>query len=480
MTNKKTLIVGPPKKIYENIIKDPRFIIYLNWQFSFYDPNSDQVTSISISDLKIDNSESIFSDDDRIWILKMTDVTERWSRGNFNLSIERDDFLLNMIKIRIFLKNNFVNKAIFYTSAPHHIDTSILSASLSFLKIPEYYLDFQKFVGETFLIIKGSNLFSKRQMPFEKLTDYRSDEDLNLLISKKLNKDLLERKNFIHRSYIEKLSWYQKNFYISLIISIFQLIKFKFRLNIHKYSSSNISLKRVLSDMFAQRAFLKYYRKINDYNKFSIVNINSHQPKIIIAASYQPEVSTAPLGGRFVSHIDLILKLRSVGYRKNIYYKEHPDSQLYTRTKIGPTGVGGYRSISYLKTLMSLGVKFLPYNIYLSTLSDCWIVTISGHIAIERSLLGLQTIVAGNPWYEGLPGTISINQVTLDQLKKKPNLECHNLKVSAKDFLKKTLDNICLPKLYGNNEKTNIDLHCHFLNNMCKNNIFIKDINVNN
>jgi hypothetical protein len=466
MIYKKTLIVGPPKKIHEIIYKDPRFIIYLNWQFSFYDLNSNQIISINISDLKIDNREIIFLEDDRFIISKIISMTERWSRGNFQPFLERDDYLLSMVKIRIFLKNNFVNSSVFYTSAPHHIDTSILSASLSSLKIPEYYLDFQKFIGETFLTMEGSNVFFNRQISHKNLTDYKSDEDLSIFVSKKLNKNVLERKKFISSSYIEKLSWYQKSFYISLIITILQLIKLQFKLNINKYSSSNISLRKIFEDNFAQKVFLKYYKKSSNYNKVSIINIDSDQSKIIIAASYQPEVTSVPLGGRFSSHLDIILKLRSLKYNKNIYYKEHPDSQLYNRAQVGTTGVGGYRSISYLKNLMSLGVKCLPLNTFLSDKSDCWIITISGHIAIERSLLGLQTIIAGNPWYLGLPGTISLNQVTLDQLNNKPNQACSNLKISAKNFLKKKLDNNCLPKLYGNNEKANIDLHYRFLKNI--------------
>ena len=39
-------------------------------------------------------------------------------------------------------------------------------------------------------------------------------------------------------------------------------------------------------------------------------------------------------------------------------------------------------------------------------------ITITGTIAIERSLLGLHTLVFGNPWYKGLPGTIHINDIT--------------------------------------------------------------------
>lgn len=39
------------------------------------------------------------------------------------------------------------------------------------------------------------------------------------------------------------------------------------------------------------------------------------------------------------------------------------------------------------------------------------VVTIRGSIALERSILGYKTIIFGNPWFKGLPGTVHIDEI---------------------------------------------------------------------
>jgi hypothetical protein len=72
-----------------------------------------------------------------------------------------------------------------------------------------------------------------------------------------------------------------------------------------------------------------------------------------------------------------------------------------------------FRSIDYYKQLISLGCIFLDNNFDLAINKKnnefLLPVTITGTVAIERSLLGYKTIVAGFPWYQGLPGTLSLS-----------------------------------------------------------------------
>jgi hypothetical protein len=460
MKNNKVLVVVPPKKIYEKIRYDSNYIIYYdNWTFEYFDDETQKIIITSISDLSVDISNLTFLEQDRKMILSMVPVWDRWLRGSFDTELFRDKALLDMVKIRLFLKKKSVKNAIIYTTVPHHIDMSLLSCCLSVLNIPEYYLYEKLLIGNLYLIVKGSILFTKRTIKSEMLTEYQPNKDIDNFIK---YSNLVPTAN-----YITKREWYKTNYYSGLLISITRLIKSFFKVKEHRNVSNNESLRRLLHDFNSQKNFLAYYNS-NSSSYSSIINSKKNEkPNIIIAAHYQPEASTIPIGGRYSSHIDIILKLRSIGYSKDIYYKEHPDTQMYIKPILGSTGIGGYRSIKYLECLLSTGVKFLSFESLISKNYLDWIITISGHIAIERSLLGLQTIVAGHPWFEGMPGTISLDSVDLESILLSPNKPSEEISYNTKNFLLNKMRNNCLPNL-NDNINNGIRAHLDFIMNILK------------
>ena len=81
-------------------------------------------------------------------------------------------------------------------------------------------------------------------------------------------------------------------------------------------------------------------------------------------------------------------------------------------------------------------------------------LTISGSIAIERSLLGLKTIYTGYPWWKGMPGTIHINEIkSLNKLPDKYFNKSNTIKKDAKKFICSKLNyntiHYSLLKLFG-------------------------------
>ena len=48
----------------------------------------------------------------------------------------------------------------------------------------------------------------------------------------------------------------------------------------------------------------------------------------MIAAHFQPEATSFPEGENYYNHISINRKLRSLGYKEEIFYKEHPASQI--------------------------------------------------------------------------------------------------------------------------------------------------------
>ena len=154
------------------------------------------------------------------------------------------------------------------------------------------------------------------------------------------------------------------------------------------------------------------------------------KPFLLLAAHYQPEATSFPEGDKYYNHINIAMLLRKKKYKSNILYKEHPIIYKYLSKYIGLTKVGISRSATYLEILSDLGCKFLPtsFNLSLKDDNDWYVpITITGTIAIERSLAGLHTIYTGNPWYKGLPGTIYIDEIeSLDQI---PHEWCKKIRI---------------------------------------------------
>jgi len=137
------------------------------------------------------------------------------------------------------------------------------------------------------------------------------------------------------------------------------------------------------------------------------------EARLVFYAHYQPEATSNPDGDLYRSSLDVIQKLRSLGFIKPIYYKEHPNINVYWHPLLGPSKVGLYRSHAYLKSLLQLGVCFLSFNDPIPFPPQSMLpVTMTGSIALERSLLGLTTIITGNSWYNQLPGVIHINDIS--------------------------------------------------------------------
>ena len=148
-----------------------------------------------------------------------------------------------------------------------------------------------------------------------------------------------------------------------------------------KKNISNYSVLTHLKQLSQQRDFLRYYNQ----NSLKNLDINLKNSLIIIA-NYQPEGTSFPMGKDNNNHIDILYKLRNLGYKNKIFYKEHHDTQNFYLKIIQNTRVGSARSVDYLKILKKLNVDFLPMNLNVNSkaFDNILPITISGTIAIER------------------------------------------------------------------------------------------------
>lgn len=180
---------------------------------------------------------------------------------------------------------------------------------------------------------------------------------------------------------------------------------------------------RVLNN---QRQALRYLRARVSSRPIESFAEGNGRSTVLIAAHYQPEATSFPEGGAFGNHVDIAIKLRALGLRGPILYREHFASAYYQLPLVHQTLVGVSRSVSYYQQLEQLGCVFVDYSSPLPLDDDAGRallpVTITGTIAVERSLAGLATIVTGHPWYKGLPGTRELNAASsIEQLVTSPS-----------------------------------------------------------
>ena len=82
--------------------------------------------------------------------------------------------------------------------------------------------------------------------------------------------------------------------------------------------------------MWAQRSFVNlYYKRCVSFDNINQAVTTSMPVKLLIAAHYQPEATSFPEGWDYHTHIDIVLKIRSLGYSDSIFYKEHYGTKFY-------------------------------------------------------------------------------------------------------------------------------------------------------
>ena len=104
MIENKILLINPPERLRSEVLKKSNFIVYDKWFFFYFDNKKNKLTKISISKLPINYDKILFSKNDRKSILTMRPIWERWLRGSFDLDIFTNTALIDISKIRQFIK----------------------------------------------------------------------------------------------------------------------------------------------------------------------------------------------------------------------------------------------------------------------------------------------------------------------------------------------------------------------------------------
>jgi len=167
--------------------------------------------------------------------------------------------------------------------------------------------------------------------------------------------------------------------------------------------------------MISQKRAIKYLERKVCHENFGAILEKNKEPALLVVAHFQPEATSFPEGGDLNNHIDIVVKLRTLGYTAPILYKEHIGSTHYFAPIVHQTRVGMCRSVFYYQKLEELGCIFVGPRVPIPrdpNMNERFVpVSITGTIALERSILGLRTIITGYPWYRGLPGTMNLSSI---------------------------------------------------------------------
>lgn len=343
-------------------------------------------------------------------------IWTRWLGSAEEYELLRARSVLLVLKIICGIRRFRIKSIIVHTGVPHHWDSSVLSLACEMSKIKQIFLYAIVFDDRLLPLLMDANIFSRRPLGLRcSNIDYESV--INDFVANKL-------KNIPPITNTKPLFWKTSYLIAILLVSFFaglQLLQnirsifFGKKTVLGGVSIKDYSFSARIAMLNRQREFLSAYRKNQVGGEYLNKLTQTSTPKLLIAAHYQPEATSFPEGGGAGNHIDIVAAIRLKGYEDELLYKEHPATRFYFDGIIGQTRVGLYRSRDYLKDLQDLRCLFLPSNINLSICSrQCsWYVpvTISGTIALERALVGLHTIISGEPWFKGLPGLIHLSQI---------------------------------------------------------------------
>ena len=377
-------------------------------------------------------------------IRSYSEVWSRWySLGDQNELLIREA-VFQIYKIVSSLEKMGNGVGIFHTGVSHWFDVLICQISCKIAGWKQVFLYRDIFTSRLLPLIQQNDINDRKILGL-KISNYKYENHITNFISNIKNKMPPEENALIlnrDSSFLISVIYLQFNNFKKLIKWFFN--KFNLKKNqrdiFSKYQKHY--LFQPITSMVRQRKAIQFYNK-KSYSLNSIKNKN--KIKILIAAHFQPEATSFPEGAKFGNHIDIVIKLRNIGFEGEIYYKEHLGNFMYQQWNLGPTNVGMFRSVSYYKQLIELGCIFLDKNIHLdlNILKKLNFIplTITGTIAIERSLNGFQTLITGQPWFKELPGLTHIDNLSLDEkfLKNMTNFDL-NLATRSKNYFIKNLN----------------------------------------
>ena len=389
-------------------------------------------------------------------IRKFGPLWSRWVTTGDQYELLYREALFYVLEVRAGLKCYGIKSAIFNTGVTHHISTMIFEIACALENVKQVFLYTNNIMlGRLLPLVQEKSIIDRKPLDV-KLSNQSSNDYIDRFLKNKLKGGSPECGGDLPKRREESLLFAILQIFKELIRSILRPLK---RYIVSSNDNTTIFNKYYYYNSLDHfRQIMQQYSSLSFYNKNIdtkiIATVKKHnQNRLLIAAHFQPEATSFPEGWDMHNHVDIALELRRLGYSDEILYKEHPASFMYTAEIVQFTRVGMCRSRSYYEQLLQIGCKFIAPSTELPVCSEnSWFlpITITGTIAVERSLMGLHTIVTGYPWYKGLPGTIHLEDIdSLTELKSEWVTPDEDLARKARSFLTEILDCKTMTNILG-------------------------------
>lgn len=402
----KTLLIEPYNFLSKRYEENEGYAIYANKSIAFWSEGDRKLIGVCYpdtipSDIDLDEIRAKISWNMPLW--------SRWMGQADRYEDYRQTCLLFVVRLMQVLRGLDVKSVVFFTGVAHHIEYSLIEAACQMAGAQQFYLYPMPFF-----------MAPSRLLPLVQNDSIRDRRILSIAVSDKGARDEV----LVYRDNHLAAKPPQLNENIDYVATSYPHALMRVAICGLKATTKTI-LRR---DVGGARHPID---KRQDYDCLSILRLIRHQksaldyylsamldeasvdrmvewegPLPILYAHYQPEASTFPEGGDYANHLDVVIAMRRLGHRGKILYKEHPGSWIYYSRIFGFSRVGLCRSLEYYRQLAALGCVFVPptYTIRGSRLQRLFPVTITGSVAVERSMVGLATCCAGLPWFKGAPG----------------------------------------------------------------------------
>lgn len=203
-------------------------------------------------------------------------------------------------------------------------------------------------------------------------------------------------------------------------------------------------LVSMIGNFYSRSAFHKRLKETHDQYSSSHSEIDSIKNYIYVPLHYQPEATTAPLGGIFSDQIYMIKHLRTLFPNDvSIVVKEH-----YSQFSGALKGYMG-RDLDYWSALLKIENVYiapLDYNQKELITNSIAVSTVTGTAGWEAIQFGKYCILFGSAWYSTHPNAINYKLLNSDTV---ANIISNTLLTSGNDAF---LDTFCDSLL-------NINLH---------------------
>ena len=442
---------NPAFNSLKNYYEDNENVIFFDFKKWYFKKNNQSVEILSEEMTDYQKIPIYFSPEKIInQIRKNGPLWSRWTDRGDQYELFYRKAMFEIYELSSVLKKLNIKRVVFCTSISHHIDTLSLEIACFISDVRQIFpysltLDSNKNIyGRLLPFVQIANI-KDRKVISEKISNYEYNDDLKDILS-------IARENKFN---LKDFTMFSKSYSFSKIVLYYKYMKTRLasllRLLLPKLDKKSrvlgafpdYKLKTIFKQIKQQKKGIKYYKK--NILSQDLLEAKKDEDNILVVAHHQPEGTSFPEGDEMHNHIDIVFELRRKGFKGNIFYKEHPSCFLYYEGYVGSLRVGQYRSVEYYKQLQKLGCEFLDdsYELSLNKNSNLWYVptTITGSIALERSLSGYNTIISGYPWFKDLPGLIHVDEVeSFDSLSKSWKQYDQEIGLSAKKYLTELLN----------------------------------------